>query len=80
LKNVMLKLFETGEGTSLLPVVATVLQFSPAELARCRDAVAAREERQAQLLAAAGAGVSSAAGYVSSWLPSLGFRGGSAAQ
>lgn len=37
-KNVMLKLFETGETASLLPVVARVLQFSPEELERCRQA------------------------------------------
>lgn len=37
-KNVMLKLFETGEAGSLLPVVATVLKFSPEELERCRKA------------------------------------------
>lgn len=39
-KNVMLKLFETGEAGSLLPVVATVLRFSPEELERCRKATA----------------------------------------
>lgn len=42
LKNVLLKLFETGVEESLLPVVATVLQFSPAEVTRCKAARAAR--------------------------------------
>ncbi|KAL4857882.1 UDP-glucuronosyltransferase 3A2 [Chlorella vulgaris] len=46
-KNVMLKLFETGEAESLLPVVAQVLQFSPSELARCRTALHARSEQVA---------------------------------
>ncbi|KDD73296.1 hypothetical protein H632_c2332p0, partial [Helicosporidium sp. ATCC 50920] len=31
-KNVVLKLFETGQAESLLPVVATVLRFSPEEV------------------------------------------------
>ena len=44
----MLKLFETGEAESLLPVVGAVLQFSPAEMERCR---AALHQRQAALAA-----------------------------
>lgn len=38
-KNVLLRLYETGEAESLLPVVAQLLQFSPGEVARCRDAL-----------------------------------------
>lgn len=38
-KNVLLRLYETGEAESLLPVVAQVLQFSPAEVQRCRNAL-----------------------------------------
>lgn len=30
LKNVVMKLFETGEAEQLLPVVATILKLSPA--------------------------------------------------
>ncbi|BFI24714.1 hypothetical protein MPTK2_1g14280 [Marchantia polymorpha subsp. ruderalis] len=37
LKNIILKLIETGEVEALLPVVAMLLQFSPEELKRCHD-------------------------------------------
>eukprot|EP00850_Spirogloea_muscicola_P020752 SM000225S07031 [mRNA] locus=s225:131896:137910:- [translate_table: standard] len=37
LKNVILKLLQTGEVEALLPVVAMLLQFSPEELKRCFD-------------------------------------------
>eukprot|EP00850_Spirogloea_muscicola_P010544 SM000062S19930 [mRNA] locus=s62:403407:409422:- [translate_table: standard] len=37
LKNVILKLLQTGEVEALLPVVAMLLQFSPEELRRCVD-------------------------------------------
>jgi hypothetical protein len=60
-KNVMLKLFETGQEESLLPVVATALQFSPAELERCRAGVAARAGGD-------GAALNSVIGYAASWL------------
>ena len=43
LKNVVLKLYETGEAAALLPVVGMMLRFSPAELRRCQDALAASE-------------------------------------
>lgn len=36
-KNVILKLLETGEVEALLPVIAMLLQFSPDELRRCQD-------------------------------------------
>ncbi|XP_062190187.1 protein GRIP-like isoform X2 [Phragmites australis] len=39
LKNVILKLLETGEVGALLPVVATLLQFSPDELKKCQHGV-----------------------------------------
>ncbi|CAN6168041.1 unnamed protein product [Urochloa humidicola] len=39
LKNVILKLLETGEVGALLPVVATLLQFSPDELKNCQQGV-----------------------------------------
>ncbi|XP_074571452.1 protein GRIP [Curcuma longa] len=38
LKNVILKLLETGEVEVLLPVVATLLQFSPEEIRKCQQA------------------------------------------
>ncbi|WOL10758.1 protein GRIP isoform X1 [Canna indica] len=38
LKNVILKLLETGEVEALLPVVATLLQFSPDEVRKCQQA------------------------------------------
>ncbi|XP_064942543.1 protein GRIP-like isoform X2 [Musa acuminata AAA Group] len=37
LKNVILKLLETGEVEALLPVVATLLQFSPEEIRKCQQ-------------------------------------------
>ena len=68
LKNVMLKLFETGEAGSLLPVVATVLRFSPAELGRCRAAVAARADHAAAAARGAGGeGGGSYLGSLASW-------------
>uniref|UniRef100_A0A453BIA2 GRIP domain-containing protein n=1 Tax=Aegilops tauschii subsp. strangulata TaxID=200361 RepID=A0A453BIA2_AEGTS len=39
LKNVILKLLETGEVGALLPVVAMLLQFSPDELNKCQHGV-----------------------------------------
>ena len=75
-KNVMLKLFETGAEESLLPVVSTMLQFSPVEMARCRKAL---EERRAMTLkrvaAGGGEGAAQVTSYLSSWLG----MGGSAA-
>lgn len=38
LKNVVLKLLETGEVEALLPVVAMLLQFSPDEIQKCQQA------------------------------------------
>ncbi|KAG8660077.1 hypothetical protein MANES_02G112700v8 [Manihot esculenta] len=38
LKNVILKLLETGEVEVLLPVVAMLLQFSPEEVLKCQEA------------------------------------------
>ncbi|KAL9251652.1 GRIP-like protein [Drosera capensis] len=38
LKNVVLKLLQTGEVEALLPVVAMLLQFSPEEVQKCRQA------------------------------------------
>ncbi|XP_048140075.1 protein GRIP isoform X2 [Rhodamnia argentea] len=38
LKNVILKLLETGEVEALLPVVAMLLQFSPEEMQKCQAA------------------------------------------
>eukprot|EP00249_Psilotum_nudum_P007790 c20818_g1_i1 orf=702-3656(-) len=38
LKNVIVKLLETGEVEALLPVIAMLLQFSPQELKKCQEA------------------------------------------
>ncbi|GFY87822.1 golgi-localized GRIP domain-containing protein [Actinidia rufa] len=38
LKNVILKLLQTGEVEALLPVVAMLLQFSPDEMQKCQQA------------------------------------------
>ena len=71
-KNVMLKLFETGEAESLLPVVSTVLKFSPAETSRCKKAL---EERTANYIAAVHGGSGSGGGaqegmssYFTNWM------------
>lgn len=61
----MLKLYETGEAESLLPVVAQVLQFSPAELTRCRDALHTRTEQLAAAAADGDAG--DVVGYLGGW-------------
>ncbi|TXG59898.1 hypothetical protein EZV62_014471 [Acer yangbiense] len=37
LKNIILKLLETGEVEALLPVVAMLLQFSPEEMQKCQQ-------------------------------------------
>ncbi|KAM3252140.1 protein GRIP isoform X1 [Capsicum annuum] len=47
LKNVILKLLETGEVEALLPVVAMLLQFSPEEMRKCQQAYRASVEAQA---------------------------------
>ncbi|KAK9829710.1 hypothetical protein WJX72_007468 [[Myrmecia] bisecta] len=72
LKNIMLKLYEKGEAAALLPVVAMMLQFSPAELKRCQDALAAQAEAQsAEPLTAPAAelaaGSDATAGLLSGW-------------
>ncbi|XP_031276041.1 protein GRIP isoform X2 [Pistacia vera] len=38
LKNVVVKLLETGEVEALLPVIAMLLQFSPEEMQKCQQA------------------------------------------
>ena len=58
-KNILLKLFETGEEESLLPVIATMLQFSPAERQRCQNAMESRKEQSALLPTEASANVTS---------------------
>jgi len=65
----MLKLFETGEEESLLPIVGTMLQFSPSELDRCKEGLHQRRAHQnAALLEAAGEASANVTSYVSSWL------------
>ncbi|XP_042042049.1 protein GRIP-like [Salvia splendens] len=44
LKNVILKLLETGEVERLLPVVGMLLQFSPDEIQKCQQAYRASSE------------------------------------
>ena len=67
-KNVMLKLFETGEEESLLPVIGTMLQFSPSELHRCKQALDDRASYRAALASASGQ-AANVTSYLSSWLP-----------
>ena len=43
LKNVLLKLYETGEARPLLPVLARVLRFSPADVEKCERALNRRD-------------------------------------
>ncbi|CAN4078608.1 unnamed protein product [Withania somnifera] len=47
LKNVILKLLETGEVEALLPVVTMLLQFSPEEMRKCQQAYRSSLEAQA---------------------------------
>lgn len=63
-KNILLKLFETGEDESILPVVGTMLQFSPEELKRCQYAIASRRELDGGLLPADA--TTTATNYISS--------------
>ncbi|CAL9027336.1 unnamed protein product [Prunus brigantina] len=44
LKNVILKLLETGEVDALLPVVGMILHFSPDEMHKCQQAYRASED------------------------------------
>jgi regulator of sirC expression with transglutaminase-like and TPR domain len=67
-KNVVLKLYETGEAESLLPVLAQLLQLSPAEVAHCRDALHARSEQLGATNAASGEALAGdMAGYLGGW-------------
>ncbi|PON50003.1 GRIP [Parasponia andersonii] len=57
LKNVILKLLETGEVEALLPVIGMLLQFSPEEIQKCQqayrtsaDAVPSPSERMPRIL------------------------------
>eukprot|EP00889_Picochlorum_renovo_P000193 jgi/Picre1/27223/NNA_000192.t1 len=67
-KNILLKLFETGEEESLLPVIGTMLKFSPAELDRCRKALATRREQHADLLQGAGEASANVTSYLTDLL------------
>jgi hypothetical protein len=68
LKNVILKLYETGESAALLPVVGMMLRFSPAELKRCQEALARGPEPPADAAAVAGVGDASSVDLgLSSW-------------
>ena len=40
LKNLVLRLLQTYDGESLLPVLSALLVFSPAEVQQCKDAIA----------------------------------------
>lgn len=67
-KNILLKLFETGEEESLLPVIGTMLKFSPAELDRCKNALATRREQDADLLQGAGEASANVTSYLTDLL------------
>ncbi|KAK9831018.1 hypothetical protein WJX74_000295 [Apatococcus lobatus] len=70
LKNILLKLFETGEAAALLPVVAMMLHFSPQELKQCQEAMQQRQAEAAEATAASSVGAGSDAGdgsYLGSW-------------
>ncbi|XP_039133450.1 protein GRIP isoform X4 [Dioscorea cayenensis subsp. rotundata] len=51
LKNVILKLLETGEVEALLPVVGTLLQFSPEEIKKCQQAYHSSNDVSSQAFA-----------------------------
>ena len=63
-----------GEAAALLPVLGTVLKFSPAELKRCQTAVATAADQQnsqqtavARTAAASDASAADSAGYLTGW-------------
>ncbi|KAI4314639.1 hypothetical protein L6164_027527 [Bauhinia variegata] len=59
LKNVILKLLETGEVEALLPVIGMLLQFSPEEVKKCQQAYSsAREVPPSPASDASGSGLS----------------------
>jgi len=64
----------TGEAATLLPVLGTVLKFSPAELKRCQSAVSAAADQQssqhsavARTAVASDASAADSAGYLTGW-------------
>jgi len=64
----------TGEAATLLPVLGTVLNFSPAELKRCQSAVSAAADQQssqqsalARTAVASDASAADSAGYLTGW-------------
>lgn len=64
----------SGEAATLLPVLGTVLKFSPAELKRCQSAVSAAADHHnsqqsplARTTAAADASAADSAGYLTGW-------------
>lgn len=63
-----------GEAAALLPVLGTVLRFSPAELKRCQAAVSAAADQLnsqqtavARTAAASDASAADSAGYLTGW-------------
>ena len=65
----------TGEAATLLPVLGTVLKFSPAELNRCQSAVSAAADQHssqqsplARTAAASDASAADSAGYMTGWM------------
>ncbi|PNH11993.1 Protein GRIP [Tetrabaena socialis] len=84
LKNTVFKMFLTGEAEALLPVFATILSFSPEEVRRCKDGLAAIKRGEVPMAGAAAAVDASLSAITSistwtSWLGGGGGGGGSAA-
>ena len=68
LKNVVLKLLETGEGDALLPILSRLLQFSPDEAQRAHKAMADAAAPPLPAAAAAVDAMGSAVSMLSSYL------------
>ncbi|CAM6103039.1 unnamed protein product [Calypogeia fissa] len=77
LKNVILKLLETGEVEALLPVVAMLLQFSPEELKRCHDTYSTANANNVPLSGTAAVGDAATVSTPRTFFSRLTFTGGS---
>lgn len=67
LKNILVRLFETGAEESLLPAVAKLLQFSPDEVNRCRVAMETRRMSSSTATMVTD-GATQMTSYISDWL------------
>lgn len=72
LKNVLLKMYETGEAESLLPVVATILRLSPAEVEHCKEGIKKNKLERHSSTAPPSEPAGDVGSYISGWASWLG--------